>query len=99
ARGQRLGAPQEKTPRAQHLTGGGAIMGFVEVDQHVRTMERNHCRRSPVQDERQEMDRDVPKINVEQLRLIFLKQMLDLQDLTVGNLPWRFSHRPKPEPS
>ena len=95
---QRLRSHQDETRRGQHLARGGAIVRFVEVDQHVRAMERNHRRRSPVQDERQEMDRDVPEINVEQLRLIFLEQMLDLQDLAVRNLPGRFSHRPKPEP-
>ena len=81
---QRLRSHQDETRRGQHLARGGAIVRLVEVNQHVRAMERNHRRRSPVQDERQEMDRDVPEINVEQLRLIFLEQMLDLQDLAVA---------------
>ena len=94
---ERLRADEDETRRRQHLARGGAIMRLVEVDQHVGAMERNNRRLSPVPDERQEMDRDVPEINVQQLRLVLVEQMLDLQHLAVRNLPGRVAHCPKPE--
>ena len=42
-----------------------------------------------MQNERQEMNRNVPEINVEQLRFILLQHAPDLQHLAVRNLPGR----------
>ena len=81
--GERLRADEHEPRRSQHLVSGGAIMRLVQLDQHVRAMKRNHRRSAPVQHERQKMDRDVPEINVQQLRLVFVEQLPDLQHLAV----------------
>ncbi len=72
-------------------------MRLVELDHDVGAVERNNGRVSPVQDERQEMDRDVPEINVQQLRFGVVQYALELQDLAVGNLPGRCAQFSKPK--
>ena len=81
--GERLRADENEPRRTQHLVSGRAVMRLVQLDHHVCAMKGNHRRSAPVQDERQKMDRDMPEIHVQQLRLVFVQQMPDLQHLAV----------------
>ena len=53
----------------------------------------------PTQDQRQQMDSDMPEINVEQLRIVAIENCPQLLLFTARNLPRRFSKLLEPEPA
>src|SRR5262245_37822315 len=95
--GERFGANEDEPDRVQHFTGGSAVMRFVEVNQHVRAMERNHRRLRPLTDQREEMDSDLAKVNVKKLGLVPCQGVLDSGGLALGHLPGGFAQISKPE--
>ncbi len=67
--GERFRAHEDESHGGEHLLGGGAIGGFVQIDEDIGPVKGNHAGPFPCANERQEMDGDVAEVNVEEARV------------------------------
>src|SRR6266576_4793786 len=64
---QRFGTNQDQLYRTEHLPRGFAISRLVHIDDHIGAVKRNNRRFLPRANQRQEMNGDLAKVNVQQL--------------------------------
>ena len=67
---QRFASGRERGGRLPSFFRRVAMRRFFHVDHNIGAMKRDDARPRPAQDQRQQMDGDMPEINVEQLRLV-----------------------------
>ena len=96
---QRARADENETDGFHHFFRRVAMRRFLHVDHNVGAVKRNDARARPIQDERQQMDGDMPEINVEQLRIITIENCPQLLLFTARNLPRRVLKLLEPEPA
>src|SRR5882762_5708797 len=63
---QRFGTNKHQLDCTEHLPRGFAISRLVHIDGHIGTVKRNNRRFLPRANQRQEMDGDLAKVNVQQ---------------------------------
>jgi hypothetical protein len=63
---QRLGANQNQLYCVEHFPRGFAISRLVHINGHIGAMKRNDRRFVPRANQRQEMNSDLAKVNVQQ---------------------------------
>src|SRR5207237_10071899 len=83
--------------RFKHFFRCLAISWFFEVDHHIGAMKRNHRRPFPTPDQRQEMNRDMPEVDMEQFGSGCRQDTNQHAKLTVGKVPWSHAKLLKPE--
>src|SRR5215475_3860101 len=61
---QRFGANQDQVDCFEHLPRGVAISRLIHINSHIGAMKRNDRGMSPRANQREEMNGDLPKVNV-----------------------------------
>src|SRR5438132_7686472 len=67
---QRFRSNKNAAHRVEHFFRRPAICWLLEIDQRVRPVKRNNAWISPCAKKREKMHRDVPKKNMQQLRVV-----------------------------
>ena len=94
--GERFRAHEDEPHGGEHLLGGGAIGGFVQIDEDIGAVKGNHAGPFPCANERQEMDGDVAEVDVEEARVGGVEDAADFRCFAGGKLPGRVAQLPIP---
>ncbi len=94
---ERSGADKDEPGEVQHLHGRVAISGLVHVDHDIGAVERDHDRPGPGAQEREQMHRDVPKIDVEKVGPGLAQEREERALLRLRDLPGRVHDIAEPE--
>ena len=70
---ERFRAHEDEPDRVEHLLRGRAIGRLFQIHHYVGAVKRNHRGPGPGADQREQMDRDMAEVNVQQLRLLFVE--------------------------
>ena len=96
---QRARADENETNGFHHFFRRVAMRRFFHVDHDVGAVKRDDARPRPAQNQRQQMDGDMPEINVEQLRIVAIENCPQLLLFTARDLPRRVLKLLEPEPA